>query len=277
MMNRFLRIQSTPVVTLTRNIRFSLTRTLDLEATLATPRGNTQAGWPSMDTIAGSAWDATIEIRGVPDPRTGYLVGINHLDQAVRANSIPKLLETYSVGECSAACVARTILETAGPALELEIHAVEVGVEPKTRWRVESGDMSMVLVQRRYEFSASHRLHLPELDDAANESLFGKCSNPNGHGHNYEVEVQVATHDASTPLSILALDAVVDTVLIDRFDHKHLNLDVDDFQDRVASVENIALRCVELLRGPVSALSNDSKLHAVKVWETPRTACTVMA
>ena len=116
MMNRSLRIQTTPVVTLTRNIRFSLTRTLDLEATLATPRGNTHAGWPSMDTIAGSAWDATIEIRGVPDPRTGYLVGINHLDQAVRANSIPKLLETYAVGECSAACVARTILETAGPA-----------------------------------------------------------------------------------------------------------------------------------------------------------------
>ncbi|MFB0987101.1 MAG: 6-carboxytetrahydropterin synthase, partial [Phycisphaerales bacterium] len=105
----------------------------------------------------------------------------------------------------------------------------------------------------------------------------GKCSNPNGHGHNYEVEVQVATHDARTPLSILALDAVVDTVLIDRFDHKHLNLDVDDFQDRVASVENIALRCVELLREPISALSSDSELHAVKVWETPRTACTVMA
>ena len=265
------------MVTLTRNIRFSLTRTLDREATLVTPRGNTQAGWPSMDTLAGSAWDATIEIRGIPDQRTGYLIGIDQVDRAVRTKSIPKLLEAHAAGECTAAFVARTILETAGPELTHGIHAVEVGVEPKTRWRVESGDMSMILIQRRYEFSASHRLHLPELDDAANEALFGKCSNPNGHGHNYEVEVRIATSDLTTPLSILAVDAVVDSVLIDRFDHKHLNLDVDDFKDCVPSVENITSRCVELLRGPLSALRADSELHAVKVWETPRTACTVLA
>ncbi|MDA0295016.1 MAG: 6-carboxytetrahydropterin synthase [Planctomycetota bacterium] len=265
------------MVTLTRNIRFSLTRTFDRHAALATPRGNTQAGWPSMDTIAGSAWDATIEVRGIPNPSTGYLIGIDRIDHEVRTRSIPRLLEAHAAGECTAAFVARTILETAGPGIVHGIHAVEVGVEPKTRWRVESGDMSMIRVQRRYEFSASHRLHLPELDDAENEALFGKCSNPNGHGHNYEVEVRIATSGVGPPLSILAVDAVVDTVLIDRFDHKHLNLDLDDFKDSVASVENITSRCVELLRGPISALRADSELHSVKVWETPRTACTVLA
>mgnify|MGYP006099530923 CR=1 FL=1 len=265
------------MLTLTRNIRFSLTRTLDRAAVLNTPRGNTHAGWPSMDTLAGSAWEATIEVRGLPDPRTGYLVGIDQLDLAVRTRSIPRLLEAHAAGECSAVSVARTILETAGSGLTVKIHAVEVEVEPKTRWRVESGDMSMVLIQRRYEFSASHRLHLPELDDAANEALFGKCSNPNGHGHNYEVEVRIETRDSETPLSILAVDDAVNSLLIDRFDHKHLNLDVDDFKERVPSVENIASRCVELLREPISALGSDSRLHAVKVWETPRTACTVLA
>ncbi|NCF40977.1 MAG: 6-pyruvoyl tetrahydropterin synthase, partial [Planctomycetia bacterium] len=64
--------------------------------------------------------------------------------------------------------------------------------------------MSVILIQRRYEFSASHRLHLAELDDEANAAMFGKCSNPNGHGHNYEVEVQVRTN-GDAPVSILAL------------------------------------------------------------------------
>ena len=74
-----------------------------------------------------------------------------------------------------------------------------------------------------------------------------------------------------------ALDQVVDDVVIDRFDHKHLNLDLDDFNDRVPSVENIAARCVDLLRDPVAAIPGDCRLHGVKVWETPRTACTVLA
>ena len=264
------------MVTLNRTIRFSLTRTISPEVAIASPRGNTHAGWPSMDLVAGSSWEATVEVRGTPDPRTGYLVGIDKLDAAVRERALPLLLETHQRRDLSAIEVARTILDQASGGDGPTFDAIEVGMERDTRWRVDSGDMSMVLVQRRYEFSASHRLHLAELDDEANAAMFGKCSNPHGHGHNYEVEVQVRT-DGDAPVSILALDQVVDAVVIDRFDHKHLNLDLDDFKSRVPSVENIAARCVDLLRDPVAALAPGCGLHGVKVWETPRTACTVLA
>jgi 6-pyruvoyltetrahydropterin/6-carboxytetrahydropterin synthase len=264
------------VLTLTRTIRFSLTRDIPPGDALASPRGNTHAGWPSMNLVAGASWEATVEVRGNPDPRTGYLVGIDKLDHAVRTRALPVLLEAHRHRDLSPVEVARIILETAsgdgGPTFD----AIEVGMERDTRWRVDSGDMSVILIQRRYEFSASHRLHLAELDDEANAAMFGKCSNPNGHGHNYEVEVQVRTN-GDAPVSILALDQVVDDVVIDRFDHKHLNLDLDDFNDRVPSVENIAARCVDLLRDPVAAIPGDCRLHGVKVWETPRTACTVLA
>ena len=229
-----------------------------------------------MNLIAGASWEATVEVRGTPDPRTGYLVGIDKLDAAVRTRALPVLLEAHRRRDLSAVEVARIILENAsgdgGPIFD----AIEVGMERDTRWRLDSGDMSMILVQRRYEFSASHRLHLAELDDDANTAMFGKCSNPNGHGHNYEVEVQVETK-GDAPVSILTLDEVVDEVVIDRFDHKHLNLDLPDFKDRVPSVENIAARCVDLLRAPIAALPGECRLHGVKVWETPRTACTVLA
>ncbi|MCP4067940.1 MAG: hypothetical protein GY741_06620 [Phycisphaeraceae bacterium] len=264
------------MVTLTRTIRFSLTRELPPADALASPRGNTHAGWPSMNLVAGASWEATVEVRGVPDPRTGYLVGIDKLDAAVRTRALPVLLEAHRQRDLSASEVARTILETASGGDGPTFDAIEVSMERDTRWRVDSGDMSMILVQRRYEFSASHRLHLAELDDEANAAMFGKCSNPNGHGHNYEVEVQVSTN-GDAPVSILVLDEVVDDVVIDRFDHKHLNLDLEDFRDRVPSVENIAARCVDLLRDPVAALPGDCRLHGVKVWETPRTACTVLA
>ena len=91
------------------------------------------------------------------------------------------------------------------------------------------------------------------------------------------MEVQVALEGDPLDGAIHRLDEVVDEVVIDRFDHKHLNLDLDDFHDRVPSVENIAARCVELLRMPVATLATGARLHAVTVWETPRTACTIHA
>lgn len=262
---------------LSRTVRFSLTRAGSSDALLRSPRGNTHAGWPSMNRSAGAAWTAAIEVEGEPDPRTGYLVGIDRIDAAVREAAIPVLLERHRSEELETPEALRILHEEVANHLQPPPSASMLSTEPKTWWRVESDSMSTMRVRRRYEFSASHRLHLPELDDAANAELFGKCSNPHGHGHNYEIEVEVACGGGRDALSIEELDAVVDRTVIDRFDHKHLNLDLDDFKDRVASVENIAARCVELLREPIGTLRNHPALYAVTVWETPRTACTVHA
>lgn len=219
----------------------------------------------------------TVDVVGVPDPRTGYLIGIDRIDAAVRETALPRLLTAMDEGGLDAPHATRVVFDAVRTALTVEVAAVELRIEPLTGWRIESEAMTTPIVQRRYEFSASHRLHLPDLDDEANRALFGKCSNPNGHGHNYEIEVGVAFDDGPADGAIHRLDEIVDSVVIDRFDHTHLNLDLDDFRDRVPSVENIAARCVDLLRAPVAAIAPGSRLHAVTVWETPRTACTIHA
>ena len=137
--------------------------------------------------------------------------------------------------------------------------------------------MPQLIIRRRYEFSAAHRLALPDLSDAENAELYGKCSNPHGHGHNYEVEVNVAIEAANGGFSVPQLDETVNRLVIDRFDHQHLNLDIDDFADRIPSVENIADRCLQLLETPLRGLEGVQGLRSVTVWETPRTSCTVNA
>lgn len=228
-----------------------------------------------MESQGGAAWRVVVETQGVPDPRTGYLVGIDRIDAAVREEALPLLIKRYQEKDLGAAEAVTLIHQAVAKTMKPPPSATMLCTEPMTWWRIESNTMSKMVVRRRYEFSASHRLHLPELDEDANRELFGKCSNVHGHGHNYEVEVQVSHHGRHDAISIPRLDEIVNRVVIDRFDHKHLNLDLEDFRDRVPSVENITARCVELLREPILDLPAASRLDSVTVWETPRTACTV--
>ena len=99
---------------------------------------------------------------------------------------------------------------------------------------------------RRYMFAASHRLHSAQLDEATNQRVYGKCHNPYGHGHNYVVEVTVSgTPDPATGMiaHLAELDRFVEDKVIEPFDHKYLNEDVEAFRDRVPTTENL---CVEI-------------------------------
>jgi len=261
---------------LARTVRFGVTMPPN-PASLETPRHDTHVGWPALDVATGGSWAATVEVTGEPDPRTGYLIGIDRIDRAIRGIALPRLLDRLAGEPITGIDVVRLLHDAAASSLSVPVTAVTLRIEPLSAWRLESDAMTTPIVQRRYEFSASHRLHLPDLDDDANRAMFGKCSNPNGHGHNYEVEVQVAFEGDPMSGTVLQLDEIVDRVVIERFDHTHLNLDVDDFRDRIPSVENITARCVELLREPVAGLATGARLHAVTVWETPRTACTIHA
>ncbi|MBK8379480.1 MAG: 6-carboxytetrahydropterin synthase [Nitrospira sp.] len=88
--------------------------------------------------------------------------------------------------------------------------------------------MSQATITRRYRFCAAHRLHTDQLSAEENWATFGKCNNPNGHGHNYVVFVSVkgdidpVTHQV---LDVSRLDAVVERIVVQRFDHQDLNLD----------------------------------------------------
>lgn len=104
---------------------------------------------------------------------------------------------------------------------------------------------------RRYLFSASHRLHNPELSDAENRTTYGKCNNPHGHGHNYALEVTVAgqvNEKTGMICDLVALDEFVHREVLDRFGHEHLNA-LSPFANAVPTTENLSSELFRILSG----------------------------
>jgi 6-pyruvoyltetrahydropterin/6-carboxytetrahydropterin synthase len=127
-----------------------------------------------------------------------------------------------------------------------------------------------VALGRRYRFAASHRLHSEKLSEEENNRVYGKCNNPYGHGHNYVVEISVSGGvDPATGMivNLTDLDSFVEREMLEAFDHKSLNEDVDAFRGKVPTTENV---CVEiyrrLIRFPLA------KLERVRVEETSNNA-----
>jgi 6-pyruvoyltetrahydropterin/6-carboxytetrahydropterin synthase len=130
-------------------------------------------------------------------------------------------------------------------------------------------------VTRRYGFSASHRLHAPQLSDVENRRLYGKCNNPYGHGHNYVVEVSArgpADKHTGRAVDIDALDALVRREVLARFDHRNLNAEIGVFQGVVPTSENLAIEICRKLKENWSEVfpSEWPKLHKIRIAETDR-------
>ncbi|HNS17730.1 MAG TPA: 6-carboxytetrahydropterin synthase [Bacteroidales bacterium] len=127
----------------------------------------------------------------------------------------------------------------------------------------------MIHITRRERFNAAHRLFRPEWSDEKNREVFGKCSNPLWHGHNYVVYVTVKGEiDPVTGflVNLSDLSKVITTFIIDKVDHKNLNLEVDFMKDKLVSTENLAIAIWDQLAGPVRQLGVE--LHCIKVVET---------
>jgi len=127
-----------------------------------------------------------------------------------------------------------------------------------------------VVFGRRYRFAASHRLHSDALSDADNQRVYGKCNNPYGHGHNYVVEVRVSGPvDPATGMivNLLDLDRFVQSEVLDAFDHKSLNEDVETFRSLVPTTENVCKEIYRRLRHFPLA-----KLERVRIEETSNNA-----
>ncbi|MFZ0302040.1 MAG: 6-carboxytetrahydropterin synthase [Terracidiphilus sp.] len=113
---------------------------------------------------------------------------------------------------------------------------------------------------RRYTLSASHRLHVDTLTVGENRAAYGKCNNPHGHGHNYVVEVLVGgpvDSETGMVINLADLDRVVNQRVLERFDHRNLNLD-PTFAKKVPTTENLSLVVVEILQDalPVGSLEH---------------------
>ena len=127
----------------------------------------------------------------------------------------------------------------------------------------------MIHITRRERFNAAHRLFRNDYTDEKNLEIFGKCSNPNWHGHNYELFVTVAgdiNPETGFLLNLKDLSKIINEKIIDKLDHKNINLEVDFMKNKLASTENLAKAIWEELQNPVDKLG--AKLHSIKLYET---------
>lgn len=126
-----------------------------------------------------------------------------------------------------------------------------------------------VSVYRKGHFNAAHRLNNPMWSDEKNKEVFGLCNNHNYHGHNYELEVKVTGEvdpDTGYVIDMKILADLIRSEVEDRFDHKNLNLDTEEFHTLIPSAEHIVYVIYNILKGKL-----DSKYElSIKLWETPR-------
>lgn len=280
---------------LSREVRFSVTPFAAKQ-----PEGfNTYASKPTGEGLSFylSLW---VELEGMIDPETGFIVNVSVIDQVVRSCAVPLFLK-----HIQASLDAREPLLMGGlivllvscaeplrlafenkygkrlRKLRLEINPFRsISIDCQSLNDLQVKDLQMVTYSEKFEFSAMHKLWSEALSESKNFELFGKCANPAGHGHNYILEVAVqlpaepghAQHTVDKELEgwSTRFQQTVKVNFVEIVDHKNLNIDVEAFKTLNPTVENIALVAWKSLAGRFG----NAKLSYVTVWENDRTYCT---
>ena len=128
----------------------------------------------------------------------------------------------------------------------------------------------MVYITRIEHFNAAHKLYNPSWSRELNEEVYGKCANENWHGHNFELHVTLKGDpdpDTGFVFDVKKLSIIVKEYIIEKLDHKNLNVDVDFMKDKVCSIENLVIAIWQQL---APNLPGDVSLHSLKLYETPR-------
>ena len=157
-------------------------------------------------------------------------------------------------------------------AREGRLVSLALGTTPFVRFTIRQGDPAMVELTQSFEFSAAHRLHVPAFSDEKNREVFGKCNNPRGHGHLYLAEATVGgefDERSGTLTSFDALQAAM-TSALEPWQDKHLDLEMDEFQHRPSTGENI----VQSL-WPQFDSRLEGRLVRLRLWETANNRFTL--
>jgi len=272
------------MVLLTRKVRFSAAHRYYLKD--LTEAENARLFGPCVRPH-GHDYTAEVTAAGPVNPEHGMVVNISDLKPILQAEIVDRLGGEYLTAEHpllegkvpSTEVLARCIwnrLEQSFRAAGLPARLESVLLaESRSLWsecRRREGE-PMVTLTRSYEFAAAHRLHSERLGDEENETLFGKCNNPHGHGHNYVVEVTVGGEPdprSGLLIDLGLLDGVVNEQVVDRFDHRHLNLEVEEFRHLNPTSENLV--CVIWNR--LARALPPGTLRRVTVRETERNIFT---
>ena len=246
------------------------------------------ADWNEDRTLEphGHNYLLDVGVAGEIEPTTGMLINIKELDRIVRDEAVSHLDRKFlnqSVAEWRSRAVtpeimAEWIAAKVAPQLPKTITLASVRLEESperfAEWRSADAPTRHreqgMLLTHVYEFSASHRLDSPHLTPEANRELFGKCNYDNGHGHNYLLEVTVSGPVDANSGRVLdpdCLDEMVNREVVARYDHRHFNFDIPEFQGLIPSAEVITRVIWDRLRDHIPT---PARLARVVVRETAR-------
>ena len=131
----------------------------------------------------------------------------------------------------------------------------------------------MVYITKQVHFCAAHKLYNPEWSKEKNDEIFGPCANDNWHGHNFDLYVTVKGRpDPGTGfvMNFKDLKAIVNEAVLEKVDHKNLNMDVPFMQGKLTSCENLIISFWEILKPLIAEMSEGrAEIHALKLYETP--------
>jgi len=185
---------------------------------------------------------------GAVGARDGMIVNLSDMKPVI-ANAIAPLdnaflpddLPDFALVRPSAENIVKWIWNRLPPRLD---NAILARLALKESARVSAAfDGTTMKITRKYEFAAAHRLHIPNASETENAELYGKCNNARGHGHNYGLEVTIEGEPDAETGSIIApsvLDKIVDEIVYENYDHKHLNEDCAEFENLIPTSENLA-------------------------------------
>ena len=131
----------------------------------------------------------------------------------------------------------------------------------------------MTTVHRKEHFNAAHKLYNEKWGKQRNIDVFGPCANENWHGHNVDLHITVKgkpNPETGFVINFKELGKLVKAEIIEKVDHKNLNLDVDFMQGKLASCENLIMEMWKILEPGVKGITDNGTLHSIKLYETPR-------
>jgi 6-pyruvoyltetrahydropterin/6-carboxytetrahydropterin synthase len=206
-----------------------------------------------------------ITLTGPCDPETGFIINVSEISRIFKealAKEPVILHDSRAILDWAKGIVDNLLT---GKLVKLELELNE-----KVSLTLAPEDINMIQLTTKYELAASHRLWNSKWNREENVRHYGKCSNPAGHGHNYILEVTFRgkpNPQTGQITDLEQLDQIVKERILNRFDHKNLNEDTEEFQTLIPTVENMAKVFWELLIGRF----DDAQLYSVRLWETPKT------
>ncbi|PWJ42028.1 6-pyruvoyl trahydropterin synthase family protein [Sediminitomix flava] len=129
----------------------------------------------------------------------------------------------------------------------------------------------MVQICRKEHFNAAHKLYNPKWTKEENEAFFGPCANENWHGHNFEMTVIVEGEpdpDTGYVMNMKHLGKLVKEHIINKVDHKNLNMDVDFLEGKMTSCETLVMEFWKILAPKIEEIAPNAHLHCIELWET---------